>query len=387
MITERFAPDLGGVARSAERTALALARLGIEVHVLAWTKTLDPGMLDQETIEPDATQGSVAVHRLGLFSNMDFSMQHTLNVLEWLHGEYQFQAVWGHYVYPAGYMAVLFAEWAKVTSTVSARGNDIDRLMFPPGDFARLTWTLDRATAISAVSRDLSHKVGVLLSRDSQAIVIPNAVDLEVFSRQEADAALRDSLGIAADEAVLGFCGELRHKKGLPFLLNALTEVRQSREACLLIIGEVRPREQSHLSAYAAEHPDDAARIIVTERIDDRSQVARHLNLCDVFLQPSVWDGLPNAVLEAMACKRIVITSDAGGIAEAVESGVSGFVIPKAMLHRLGTAIGEVLDLPVEQRQEMQAAARRAVEDAYHADREGDALRIVLERLSANSSS
>ena len=111
MIAERFAPDLGGVARSAVRTASAIARLDWDVHVLAWTKTLPPGVL--ETIEPDdasPTAAGVTLHRLGLFSSWDFSLQHTTNVLEWLHHQFHFTVVWGHYVYPAGYMAVVFGD-------------------------------------------------------------------------------------------------------------------------------------------------------------------------------------------------------------------------------------------------------------------------------------
>ena len=89
LIAERFPPDLGGVACSGARTADALARLGVEVHVLAWTKTLEPGTLQStQANQPDG----VTVHRLGLFSNWDFSMQHTLNVLEWLHGRHAFDA-------------------------------------------------------------------------------------------------------------------------------------------------------------------------------------------------------------------------------------------------------------------------------------------------------
>ena len=117
----------------------------------------------------------VTVHRMGLFSNWDFSLQHTSNVLEWLHQQFQFSVIWGHYVYPAGYMAVVFAELNGIASTVSARGNDIDRLMFPPGDFARLTWTLDRATAVSCVSRELAQKVEMLLGR---------SIDVAVFAKR-----------------------------------------------------------------------------------------------------------------------------------------------------------------------------------------------------------
>ncbi len=417
LIAERFPPDLGGVACSGARTVRALARLGVEVHVLAWTKTLEPGMLQSTPAnQPDAASDRVTVHRLGLFSNWDFSMQHTLNVLEWLHARHAFDAVWGHYVYPAGYIAVLFARSSGIAATVSARGNDIDRLMFPPGDFARLIWTLERADVVTAVSHDLAGKIELLLSRPrrfimeppclsdrnspnipptivelvetkaASALVVPNVVDLDVFRWAEADVSLRESLGIAADESVLGFCGELRHKKGLPFLLRALCEVRRVRPACLLVIGEIRPRENAHLSTFAIEHPEDAARIIVTHQIDEPQQVARHLNLCDVFLQPSVWDGLPNALLEAMACQRTVIASDAGGIPEALEHGVNGFVIPKALLNNLGAAVLESLDWPAEKRASIGKAARETIATKFQPRQEAAVLRTVLDRLVVYSS-
>jgi glycosyltransferase involved in cell wall biosynthesis len=383
MIAERFPPDLGGVARSAGRTAAALGDLGAEVHVLAWTKALAPG-----TLETEGRSGSgPVVHRLGLFANLDLSLQHTMNVLEWLHGRHRFDAAWGHYLHPAGFLAVVFAEWAGLPATVSARGNDVDRMMFPPGDFARLTWTLGRARVVSAVSHDLARKIGVLLGGDPGVEVIANAVDLDTFAPGPPEPTLREAAGILPGEAVLGFCGELRHKKGLPFLLGALREVRRSRPACLLVIGEVRPREQAHLTAFAAEEPGDAARILMTGHLPEPREVARRLRLCDVVLQPSMWDGLPNAVLEAMACGCVVVASDAGGIPEALEHGRSGFLVPRASLHRLGEATLEVLDLDPRRRAALAAEARRRVAERFHPDVEAAALRRVVARLIPSTSS
>ncbi len=385
MIAERFPPDLGGVARSAARTALAVSRLGWSVHVLSWTKSLQPGALETVTTsDPSDTSAGVTLHRLGLFANSDLSMQHTTNVLEWLHRQFDFSAVWGHYVYPAGYMAVVFAESCGLGSTVSARGNDIDRLMFPPGDFARLIWTLERASVVSCVSTDLARKVDMLLGRQSRVVVVPNVIDTELFrpGMGMRDDALRRFLGIAPEESVLGFCGELRHKKGLPFLLSALLEVNRVRPACLLVVGEVRPREQTHLANFAAEHPQVAGRILVTGRLEQQSDVARHLQLCDVILQPSVWDGLPNAILEGMACGKIVIASDAGGIPEAIVHGVSGFLIQKALLNNLGEAILDVLSMDTAQREAISTAARQRVVDCFHDQVEAERLRDVLQRLS-----
>lgn len=383
LISERFAPDLGGVARSATRTAAALSRLGINVHVLAWTRTLPPGELASSETEPGGT-GSVTLHRLGLFSNWDFSMQHSLNVLEWLHQEHAFDAVWGHYVYPAGFMAVMFAESAGLPSTVSARGNDIDRLMFPPGDFARLTWTLDRATVVSAVSRDLVTKIDLLLGRDSGGVVLGNVVDAEVFRPVQDNSQLdsmRHEFGLSPDDSVLGFCGELRHKKGLPFLLQALADVHANRPARLLVIGDVRPREQSTISTFLLDHPELGDRIVVTGHQEDVDVVARCVQLCDVVLQPSVWDGLPNAILEAMACERIVIASDAGGIPEAVSHGDTGFVIPKSQLHRLAEGILEVLDLTTDEKQTIERRARQSVLTQFHAGVEAERLSQILRAL------
>jgi glycosyltransferase involved in cell wall biosynthesis len=378
LLAERFPPDIGGLARSGARIAQALAAMGCEVDVLAWTRILPPGRLESSDV---SSAPVVVLHRLGLFGNLDFSMQHTLNVLEWLHGERRFAAVWGHYLVPCGFVATLFAEQAGLPSTVSARGNDFDRTLFPPGDLSRLLWTLERATVVSAVSRDLARRIDVVGGRELGVEVIGNAVDLEVFSPGPVDVALRTALGIGEDEAVLGFCGELRMKKGLPFLLDALVEVRRQRPACLLVIGELRPRQASMLAAFGAEHPQDHARVLFTGHLEEPAHVAAHLRLCDVVLSPSVWEGLPNAVLEAMACGCLVLGSDAGGIPEIVEHGVSGAILARHELHRLGPAALELLQLDATARQALRSAARGRVETRFGPANERAALTRVLERL------
>jgi len=377
MLTERFPPDIGGVARSSSRIARSLADVGCEVHVAAWTKTLQPGQLESNP------QGEgLIVHRIGMFGNLDMSLQHMMNVLDWLHQEQDFQAVWGHYLYPAGFMSVLMAERMGVPSVVSARGNDVDRMMFPPGDFARLLWTLQRATMVTSVSAELADKISVLIARQRPVRVLRNVVDGDLFAPAAASHSLRESLDISPTEVVLGFCGELRHKKGLPFLLSALAEVRQQRDACLLVIGEVRAREQSQLTQYLADLPECGKRIRVTGLIEEPATIAQHLNLCDVFLQPSVWDGLPNAVLEAMACGRVVISSDAGGIPEVITHRESGLIIPRAQLHRLGEAILELLAQPKEQRERIGQLARKQVLQNFQPATERAALLQLLNDLT-----
>ena len=362
------------------RTAETLARLGGRVDVLAFSRSLPPGALD--STEQQARDGArITVHRFGLFANLDLSLQHTFNLVEWMHGERAFDLTWGHYLFPTGFAAVMLARLLGIKSTVSARGNDVDRMMFPPGDFARLRWTLEHADLVTAVSRELERKIDAIVGRPVGVERIPNSVDLGVFAPGPASAEARAERGIEPDEVVLGFAGELRHKKGLPFLLQALAQVRAQRPACLLVIGEVRPRELGQLQAFAADEPEAARRILVTGRIDDPAEVAACYRLCDLYLQPSVWEGLPNALLEAMASERVVLASDAGAIGEVIRSGEDGFILPKAQLHGLGAAALEVLARPAAERAAIGRAARARVTACYAASHEEAALQRVLDRL------
>src|SRR5579885_3762349 len=97
-LSERYPPDLGGVATSAERIARALAALGVTVDVIAWTRSLQAGMVAPE-------EGNPATYRMGRFREWDATMLHTQNLVDWLMRERGYDAIWGHYLAPAGFLA------------------------------------------------------------------------------------------------------------------------------------------------------------------------------------------------------------------------------------------------------------------------------------------
>ncbi|MBW4641902.1 MAG: glycosyltransferase family 4 protein [Goleter apudmare HA4340-LM2] len=380
VITERFTPDLGGLATSATRLVGTLSQLGVEVDVVTWSRYLQPG----EVLPPER-EDNYRVYRIGLYRHWDMTMPHTLNVLDWLHSACGYDAVWGHYLFPSGFLAAWFAGLKGIASTVSARGNDIDREMFPPGDFARLQWTLQNAQVITAVSADMSRKIQLLSGRDD-VVVLKNTVDAEVFTPQtQPGDVTRESLGISPDEVVLGFCGELREKKGQQFLLNALTTVRQQRPACLLIIGEVRTSQESVLQLYKTQQPEDAQRVVITGHLNNPQAVASYLRLCDVYLQPSLWEGMPNALLEAMACGCCCIASDAGGIPEVMTHGENGFILPRSHLHKLGEAVLEFLAFLPAEKDKIKQAARDRILLEYSLEQEKLQLQTLINSLIPNS--
>jgi glycosyltransferase involved in cell wall biosynthesis len=231
---------------------------------------------------------------------------------------------------------------------------------------------------VTAVTQDLSRKVTALTGR-KDVVHLPNAVDHEVFRPEPVPAGLREQLGIHADELVLGFCGELREKKGLREILAALRQVRAKRPACLLIIGEVRPSQMPKVFEYTGTEPLAAHRIQVTGTLEGGPPaVNRHLQLCDVYLQPSLWDGMPNALLEAMAAGCGCIASDAGGIPEIITPGVDGVILPRWQLHRLAEAILEWANAEEGYRRSVREAARSRVVEHFNFEQERLRLGSVL---------
>lgn len=380
-LTERFSPDLGGVSKSATRIAHAIDALGMTVDVLALTKAIQAGSL-----ETDSFGRNSHIHRLGMFSNIDYSLQHASNVMDWLadcSGGYD--AVWGHYLFPAGFLGVMTARRFNCKSVVSARGNDVDRLIFPPGDFARLKWTLENADVVTSVSTDLASKIQGLLG-GTDPHVIYNVVDEQIFhadDQHDRAAELKSELGISSNDLVLGFCGELRHKKGLPFLLSAIRELSETRNVKLLVIGDLRPRAQAALNAFGADYPQAHSNIVVTGELESAYEIARHLRLSDVFLLPSVWEGLPNALLEAMAAGIPCLASTAGGITDVIQHEENGFLLPIHQLHRLSTAIEEILSLPEDRLNSIVESARMTVSEKFSPSNEQQRLSELFEKLWA----
>ncbi len=373
LLTEKFYPDLGGVATSAKRTYENLGNLGVEIEIVVWSRYLQPG----EVVKEDN------IYRIGLYRNWDMTIIHTLNLLESLTKEFHYDAIWGHYLFPAGFVAVWFAQLYGFKSIVSARGNDIDRGVFPPGDFGRLRWTLENATRITAVSHNLANKISLIAARHD-IFILKNAVDTEIFSNfiiERDKQKLKLGLGIKADELVLGFAGELRAKKGKNFLLNALSKVRQQYAVCLLIIGEVRSTDESILTYYKMEHPEDYERVIITGHLKESYQVSQYLQLCDLFLLPSIWEGIPNALIEAMACGVCCLASDAGGIPEVIDSEVNGFLLPRNQLQYLGEAVLEFFELDKETKDRMIFAARDRIIKEFSLIAERVRLQQVLNQL------
>ncbi len=333
LLTEKYPPDVGGLAVSTQRLAQMLVAAGHRVDVFAPTTTLAPGEISC------AEQNGFSVHRLGAHKRTDDTLADWFSVLVASHNESRFDLLHAYFITQAGFIATYAARWLGLPAIVSARGNDLDRAVFDPGKAAHVLSALQNADAITANSRDLIRKVHALAKRE--AVLIPNGIDAAHFAPAPRAESLAQSLGVAG-KSIVGFVGEARAKKGLATLLLAFRAVAQKRSAALLLIGGVRDGDDKDTLKIFQKQNRDLHIVVVPHVAPEK--LPPYYNLLDVFVLPAIRDGLPNALLEAMACERAVVGTPVGGIPDAVRDRENGLLVPPGDPVALASTLNRLLD-------------------------------------------
>lgn len=168
--------------------------------------------------------------------------------------------------------------------------------------------------------------------------VVHNGVRIPQRPSRDQILSLRRELGLPGDARVIVAAGRFSRQKGFSYLLDALPEVLRSfPNAHLMLIGEGELR---------GDLERQAERLGVTDRVHlpgYRRDVPRLLHASDLFVLPSLYEGLPNVMLEAMAAGIPVVATSVNGVPEVIEEGVSGLLIPPGNARHIQSALCALL--------------------------------------------
>jgi glycosyltransferase involved in cell wall biosynthesis len=179
-----------------------------------------------------------------------------------------------------------------------------------------------------------------------------NGIDTAVFYPvPRAELPGLEAAGLAEAKLVVGTVCVLRAEKNLGLLLEAFEAVARNRPGIRLLIKGSGPEEPA-LRAMAVKLSIGDKCVFQPSTPD----VTRTLSAIDVFVLPSLSEGLSNALMEAMACGCCVIASDVGGLPELVSDGLTGLLFPSGNKEALTARLLEVVD-DAERRQALGAAA------------------------------
>jgi len=271
---------------------------------------------------------------------------------------------------PSGAVSWLIKKIYRIPYVVSLRGGDVPG--FRPYDFdayhkllspfLHIIWK--KSSAIIANSHGLRD---LALKFDSrfEIPIIPNGVDLEEIKNTERDWMPPRLLSV----------GRLVHQKGLDLAMHALAGLKD-REWEWVIVGD-GPQMNGLKSLAKKLGIDDR---IVFSGWQSRDQLNDQYKQSNLFLFPSRHEGMPNAVLEAMASGIPVIASHIAGNEELVVNDETGLLVPSENVEALRDALGKLLD-NVPLRKQMGGASRRRVEEYYSWDRTAQQYALLLERV------
>ncbi len=358
---QRYLPLLGGMERQTHAQASRLVRLGFDVHIITRRHAGLPAFEHMD---------GVSVHRVPIFGpKATASLSYTFHALRVL-GRIQPDILHAHELFSAATIGLLAKRlWGWPLLFTPHRGGsigDVQRLQQKFLGARRMAAIASQGERFICISREIADELQSAGVPPKRLVHIPNGVNIARFYPRppEARAALRRHLGVPADALMVVFSGRLAAEKRVNFLVDAWPRVRRAHpKASLHILGE--GDQQEALQSAAGEEVFFHGYV---QNVDE------FLAAADLFVLPSIAEGISGAMLEAMSTGLAVLLTRVGAAPEVVSHGETGWLIPPddrpaleaALLHLLGD---DAL------RARLGKAARRRVETSY-------ALDVVVEELA-----
>ena len=200
----------------------------------------------------------------------------------------------------------------------------------------------------------------------SKITTICNGVDVARYSRPVDRAAMRSSLGLSEGDCLMIVVGTLKDQKGHRVLIEAAPEVvSRFPNLRILLAGDGPLKEELQAQVRAADLESHV------RFLGSRSDVPELLGASDIFVLPSLWEGLPMALIEGMASALPIVATSVSGTQQVMVSGETGLLVPPGSPESLSEAIISLLSDPLRARQ-MGLAARRRVETTFSARKQAE---------------
>ncbi len=235
-----------------------------------------------------------------------------------------------------------------------------------------------RFEVVVSVSEPLTAQLERQGIAGSRIVTIANGVSVERFAAAGETARLRSELGLEPGHRAIAVIGRLSPEKGQTVFLDAVAKIHGDvPEARFLLVGAGPSREEL---AARAEALGIASKVVFC---GNRGDIERVYALAEIVVIPSLTEGLPVVLLEAMAARTPVVATRVGAIPEVVEHGQSAMLVEPDDADSLATGMRKVLD-DEGLREGMAEAGSRRVRKAYSSRAMAKRYEEVYERLTAS---
>ena len=251
-----------------------------------------------------------------------------------------------HWLYPEGVSAALAASILKIPIVLSALGSDVNLFKKFLLRRIQIKWALSVAESITSVTDALKEEIVKLGLPASKIETVPNGIDRKKFFIRPKDKA-RNALGLKNDFKLILFVGSFDRFvgrrctiKGAEHLIEAIYIMKKNYPGNfrLALIGEGPLREKIKKAAIKLGLSDTA--LFFGTR--PHEEIALWMNACDVLVRPTLIEGMPNVVMEALACGKPVVGSNIGGLVKIINSK-NGILVEPANSNSIANGLKEAL--------------------------------------------
>ena len=310
ILVSAFPPKwLAGTEIATYNIAKYLAKRGHEVHVIT---SLDRG-LPKEAVEERFYVHRIFWRRIRFLGVMSFWMK-TFWCLKKIKPDIIHAQSIGMGI--PGFLAKIFL---KKTFVVYGRGSEV----YLPSTFMnRISkLVLKNGDVIIALTEDMKRGMQKFYDRD--ILVLSNGIDFERFKNLSREG-IRKRLKINDDEKIITFVGTLHSIKGVKYLIKAMEFIiKRDKSIKLMLVGDGEDREELE---SLVEELDLKECIKFVGKVQNED-IPQYMVASDVFVLPSLSEGFPVAILEAIASGLPIITTKVRGLPEIVKDGENGFLV------------------------------------------------------------
>ena len=348
-------PTFGGSGVVATELGKALAEKGHELHFITYSAPARMGSLKKnlyyhEVRVSDYPLFDYQPYELVLASKMvEVAKAHDLDLLH------------VHYAIPHASAAItardiLAKEGIDLPIVTTLHGTDITLLGKDPAFEPVIAHAINESNAVTAVSHSLKCDTLDVFGVNRDIEVIHNFICPSHFER-DADEQFRRSVA-PYGEPIISHISNFRPVKRIEDVIDVFAGVRAKQPAKLLLVGDGPDRSRAE---KRAEEKGIRSDVVSIGKIKNPIEP---LLVSDLFLLPSETESFGLAALEALAAGVPVVTSNAGGLPEVVEHGVSGYLAPVGDVDAMSQYVNALLENP-EDHAAFKAAARARAQEFH----------------------
>jgi glycosyltransferase involved in cell wall biosynthesis len=183
-------------------------------------------------------------------------------------------------------------------------------------------FTLGRCDRVIAVSESTAHVLRSKMNNGGNLEIVPNTLDPKFYEIKKGSRRLKDKLGIESSSKVVGYLGRFSEEKGLRYLVGAMPAVLREVPNCHLLLVGGGP-----LEGFLRRQCDSLGVSHKVHFLNEIDYVRGFYESIDLFVLPSLTEGMPMVLLEAQYFGLPVIVSRVGGVPEIITPGENGLLV------------------------------------------------------------